>query len=828
MAVLVTSQSSNNGTTNGTNTLIRRYCSQYGVTDETFFLRNLNTTLSSLRKQPSNQTVYHAVARTLINGESVYGYASCRAYLNDSECLRCFNIAEKSVSVCGIVNGGHVIYDDCDLRYENYNFYKEANVRGNVGVCGNQTSSEPTPFRNTVKSMLSDLRIATPKTPDYYTASMRNVKGSNETVYAIAQCNLNVSQSDCKDCLSIRIKTLSDCLPNTNGRAIDAGCFMRYSITAFFRDNQTTDLKPFLYTFRIIMPKGAIIGGVIGGFGFLFIVLVLVLLLLRLRSTKSTDHEQGKSTGATDLLQGPMAYGYHDLVTATNNFSSEHKLGEGAFGEFYKGTLNDGEVVAIKKTPMASRGRKEYFDNELKIISNVHHRHLMRLLGYCYGNLNRYKARLVANGRSQQVGIDCDETFSPVVKPTSIRTVLSLAVSRHWPVHQLDVKNAFLHGQLSETVYMHQPPGFRDPRYPDHACLLQKSLYGLKQAPRAWFQRFAGYAQQIGFHQSRCDTSLFIYRQGSDTTYLLLYVDDIVLTASSTGLLQRIISSLHNEFAMTDLGPLNYFLGIHATRTTSGMFLSQRQYATEIIERAGMLTCHPCRTPVEPGAKLTSHRPSVKDPTLYRSLAGALQYLTFTRPDISYAVQQICLFMNDPREQHMHALRRIIPYIQGTTDLGLQLYASSPTSLVAYSDADWAEYRGVANAVAETCWIRNLLRELHCPLISATLAWNLYENGQHENLIDNMLDSSEYAQEDVKRIIELALKCIQSPASIRPSMSEVVSLLSDRSPEHRSLMRSNFTETHVNIPFDTSTSDHLSSSSSSKPTISNVEISAPS
>ncbi|XP_071718256.1 uncharacterized mitochondrial protein AtMg00810-like [Rutidosis leptorrhynchoides] len=299
---------------------------------------------------------------------------------------------------------------------------------------------------------------------------------------------------------------------------------------------------------------------------------------------------------------------------------------------------------------------------------------------------------------------------------------------------------------------MHQPPGFRHPQYPNHVCLLQKSLYGLKQAPRAWFQRFAGYAQRIGFHQSRCDTSLFIYHQGSDTAYLLLYVDDIVLTASSTGLVQQIIASLHKEFSMTDLGPLNYFLGIHATRTASGMFLSQKQYASEIIKRASMPSCHPCRTPVELGAKLTSHGPPVKDPTLYRSLACALQYLTFTRSDISYAVQQICLFMHDPREQHMHALKRIIRYIQDTTDLGLQLYASSPTTLVAYSDADWAgcpttrrstsgycvflcnnllswssmrqpipsrssaeaEYRGVANAVAET-FAQGHVRVLHVP-----------------------------------------------------------------------------------------------------------------
>ncbi|XP_071695852.1 uncharacterized mitochondrial protein AtMg00810-like [Rutidosis leptorrhynchoides] len=274
-------------------------------------------------------------------------------------------------------------------------------------------------------------------------------------------------------------------------------------------------------------------------------------------------------------------------------------------------------------------------------------------------NAMTYKARLVANVRSQQAGIDCYETFSPVVKPATIRTVLSLAASRHWPIHQLDVKNAFLHGHLSET------------------------------APRAWFQRFASYAQRVGFQHSRCDTSLFICKQDTDTTYLLLYVDDIILTASSTTLLQRVITSLHQEFSMTDLGPLHYFLGISVTRTSSGMFLSQKKYASEIIERADMVGCNSSRIPIDINTKLTASGPPAKDPTLYRSLAGVLQYLTFTRPDISYAVQQICLFMYDPREPHMAALRQIIRYVQGTLDLGLQLYASSTASLIAYSDADW-------------------------------------------------------------------------------------------------------------------------------------------
>ncbi|GJR55459.1 ribonuclease H-like domain-containing protein [Tanacetum coccineum] len=316
-----------------------------------------------------------------------------------------------------------------------------------------------------------------------------------------------------------------------------------------------------------------------------------------------------------------------------------------------------------------------------------------------------------------------------VVKPVTIRTVLSLVVSRQWPNHQLDVKNAFLNGDLSETVYMHQPHGFVDSRYPNHVCLLQRSLYCLKQAPRAWFQRFAGYATRAGFSPSRCDSSLLIYTQGSQVAYILIYVDDIILTASSPVLLLQIVDSLHKEFDMTDLGALNYFLGISTVRHPTRLFLSQKKYARQLLERAHMVNCNPSRTPIDTDSKLGPNGVPVQDHTLYRSLAGGLQYLTSTRPDLSYAVQQVCLYMHDPRELHFAALKRIPRYVQGTLELGLHLYAFATTSLVGYTDVDWVgcPYTRMSTSgyyvFLETAWIRNLLRELHSPLLTATVVY---------------------------------------------------------------------------------------------------------
>jgi hypothetical protein len=328
-------------------------------------------------------------------------------------------------------------------------------------------------------------------------------------------------------------------------------------------------------------------------------------------------------------------------------------------------------------------------------------------------------------------------------------------VSRDWPIRQLDVKNAFLHGNLEETVYCEQPKGFIDPAAPNSVCLLQKSLYGLKQAPRAWNQRFSNFIYSIGFTPSESDASLFVYKAGNDMAYLLLYVDDIIVTASSPALLQHVISSLPSEFAMTDLGDLHHFLGISVTRDNSGLFLSQRQYAVDLLQRVGMSECHPTPTPVEARNKLSaSEGAPVTNPSEYRSLAGALQYLTLTRPDLAFAVQQVCLFMHDPREPHLR-------YVKGSLSAGLHLGSGAVDQLTAYSDADWAgcpdtrrstsgfcvylgdnlvswsskrqttvscssaeaEYRAVAHVVAECCWLRQLLQELHISIPLATVVY---------------------------------------------------------------------------------------------------------
>ena len=190
------------------------------------------------------------------------------------------------------------------------------------------------------------------------------------------------------------------------------------------------------------------------------------------------------------------------------------------------------------------------------------------------GSVDWYKAHLVAKGFHQVPGVDYGETFSPMIKPTTVCTVLSLIVSKGWVLRQFDVQNAFLHGNLYGDFYMSQPQGFSHPQFPNHVCKLKKALYGLKQSPRAWFSCLSSWLIALGFHGSRSDSSLFIYHSAAVTIYFLIYVDDLIVTASQTSAIDTLLRHLQLDFAIKDLGNLNFFLVVEVLPTTNGLLLS--------------------------------------------------------------------------------------------------------------------------------------------------------------------------------------------------------------------------------------------------------------
>ena len=220
---------------------------------------------------------------------------------------------------------------------------------------------------------------------------------------------------------------------------------------------------------------------------------------------------------------------------------------------------------------------------------------------------------------------------------------------------------------------------------------MKKALYGLKRAPRAWFQRFSSFILTLGFSCSRVDTSLFVFHQQPDIIYLLLYVDDIIITGNNSSLLDSFARKLNSEFATKDLGSLSYFLGLEATSTTDGLFINQLKHARDILTRAQLFNSKPVHTPMIVSQHLTSDGPAFSNPTLYRSLVGALQYLTVTCPDIAHVVNSVSQFLHAPTEDHFLAVKGILRYVKGTLHFGLTFRPfGAPSALVAYSDADWA------------------------------------------------------------------------------------------------------------------------------------------
>jgi len=306
------------------------------------------------------------------------------------------------------------------------------------------------------------------------------------------------------------------------------------------------------------------------------------------------------------------------------------------------------------------------------------------------GSVERYKARLVALGNKQKEGEDYGETFAPVAKMATVRLFLDVAVKRNWEIHQMDVHNAFLHGDLREEVYMKLPPGF-EASHPNKVCRLRKALYGLKQAPRCWFEKLTTALKRYGFQQSLADYSLFTLVKGSVRIKILIYVDDLIITGNSQRATQQFKEYLASCFHMKDLGPLKYFLGIEVARSTTGIYICQRKYALDIISETGLLGVKPANFPLEQNHKLgLSTSPLLTDPQRYRRLVGRLIYLAVTRLDLAFSVHILARFMQEPREDHWAAALRVVRYLKADPGQGVFLRRSGDFQITGWCDSDWA------------------------------------------------------------------------------------------------------------------------------------------
>ncbi|KAJ9554165.1 hypothetical protein OSB04_018210 [Centaurea solstitialis] len=368
------------------------------------------------------------------------------------------------------------------------------------------------------------------------------------------------------------------------------------------------------------------------------------------------------------------------------------------------------------------------------------------------GEIEKHKARLVAKGYAQQYGVDYTEVFAPVARLDTIRLILAVAAQKRWEVLQLDVKSAFLQGNLEEKVYVQQPLGFEKRGEEEKVYLLHKALYGLKQAPRAWYSRIEAYFVREGFKKCSCEHTLFTkMKEGGKLLIVSLYVDDLIYTGNDKHMCEDFKLSMMREFDMSDLGKMRYFLGIEVIQNEDGIFICQRKYARELLTRFGMENSNAVENPVVPGTRLFKDEEGLKvDPTMFKQVVGCLMYLTATRPDLMYGVNLISRFMSSPTESHWSAAKRILRYLKGTSEFGIFYSSKVTTDLEAYSDSDYAgdlddrkstsgyvflfgkgavswsskkqpvvslssteaEYISAASCASQCIWLRNVLREL--------------------------------------------------------------------------------------------------------------------
>ena len=392
------------------------------------------------------------------------------------------------------------------------------------------------------------------------------------------------------------------------------------------------------------------------------------------------------------------------------------------------------------------------------------------------GRIDRFKARLVAQGYSQVKGVDYDEVFSPVARYTSVRSLLALANAHDLEIHQMDVKTAFLNGSLDCEIYMCQPEGFVDPDRPSHVCNLKKSIYGLKQTARCWNTTLDEYLKSVGYRKSDADGCIYVKsvkEADGRISFVILgvYVDDIIPVSNNPALLKVEKAALCGRFEMIDQGEIHYLLGmsIKRNRECRTLTINQPNYLEKVLKQFGMENCKPVATPLEPGRKFQQLTPSDKpfDVHTYQQAIGCLTYMsTATRPDIAVAVGVLSQYMSRPSNDHWMGVKRVLRYLKGTLQYGLKLSAhEEEPELFGYSDADWAgdvdtrrstsgyvfqfgsstvswssrkqstvakssteaEYVALSSATQEAVWLRRLMKDLGRQMDAPT---TIYEDNQ--------------------------------------------------------------------------------------------------
>jgi hypothetical protein len=295
----------------------------------------------------------------------------------------------------------------------------------------------------------------------------------------------------------------------------------------------------------------------------------------------------------------------------------------------------------------------------------------------------------VARGFFQKEGIDYEETFSPIARYTSIRTIIALSAKMKWKLHRMDVKTTFLNGVIEEEVYIEQPQGFEVEDKRTHVCSLKKAMYGLKQAPRAWYGSIDSFLTILGFTKSKAHSNLYFKAMNDEPVILLLYVDDLFLTREEN-LIIDCKKKLATEFKIKDLGLMQYFLGLEVWQSPEKILLNQGKYVVEILKKFDMLECKYMNTPMETKLKLMVDTLSeLVDVMLYRRIIGSLMYLTNTRLDTCFVVNTLSQYLVDPRRVHLVAAKHVMRYLKGTLDFGLCYNGDRDFRLIGYTDSDW-------------------------------------------------------------------------------------------------------------------------------------------